>query len=109
MQAAYGENLKVVGSSNSVGSWDAGAAPEMRWADGHIWALDLNLPEHAVFEYKIVHMHCDGTLWESCQNRQARIFAGEECLDSPQQLLTRQANGSAFPYADTAPLPCKGR
>ncbi|CAK0787942.1 hypothetical protein CVIRNUC_011164 [Coccomyxa viridis] len=69
VRAAYGETLKVVGSSGSMGAWDAAAAPEMCWADGHIWALDLDLPEHAGFEYKIVHMHCNGMSWESCQNR----------------------------------------
>ena len=80
MQAAYGETLKVVGSG-SVGAWDAAAASKMRWADGHIWVLDLDLPEHAGFEYKIVHMHCNGMSWESCQNRQASTFTGVRCLD----------------------------
>ena len=64
-----------------MGSRDAAAAPEMRWADGHIWALDLNLPVHAGFEYKIVHMHCNGTSWEGCQNRHASIYVGVGCLD----------------------------
>ena len=43
----------------------------MFWMDGNVWALDLELPEHADFEYKIVHVHYNGSSWESCQNRQA--------------------------------------
>ena len=76
-QAAFGESLKVVGSSQDLGAWDIAAAPNMSWTDGHVWALDLELPEGADFEYKIVHVHYNGTSWEGCQNRQAPLH----CLD----------------------------
>ncbi len=71
MQAAFGESLKVVGSNEAVGAWDITSAPDMSWTDGNVWALDLDLPEQSDFEYKIVHVHYNGTSWESCQNRQA--------------------------------------
>ncbi len=47
----------------------------MCWTDGNVWALDLDLPEHADFEYKIVHVHYNGTSWEQCENRQATHIA----------------------------------
>ena len=92
-----------------MGSWDAAAAPEMRWADGHIWALDLDLPGHADFEYKIVHMHCNGTSWESCQNRHASIYACAGCSDPQQHLLIDKLVNVPFQYANAAPFLCAGR
>lgn len=73
MQAAYGETLKVVGSSGSLGAWDAAAAPEMRWADGHIWALDLDLPEMQALSTKLCT--CTAT---ACHGRAART--GKQAL-----------------------------
>ena len=70
-QAAFGESLKIVGSNSVVGAWDVAAAPGMCWTDGNVWALDLDLAEHADFEYKMVHVHYNGTSWESCHNRRA--------------------------------------
>ena len=64
-----------MGSSSAVGAWDVAAAPGMCWTDGNVWALDLDLPEHADFEYKIVHVHYNGTSWEQCENRQATHIA----------------------------------
>ncbi len=69
--------MKIVGSSQELGAWDIGAAPDMSWTDGHIWALDLELTDGAEFEYKMVHVHKNGASWEGCRNRQA----ASRCLD----------------------------
>lgn len=78
MQAAFGEGLKVVGSSGAIGAWEISAAPDMRWTDGNVWALDLNLPQQAGFEYKLVHVHCNGTSWEGLPEQARDLHAS--CL-----------------------------
>ncbi|BDA40415.1 probable glucoamylase at N-terminal half [Coccomyxa sp. Obi] len=68
-QAAFGEGLKVVGSHPVLGAWDLGAAPDMAWTDGHVWVSDLDVPDGADFEFKIVHLTYGGVSWEPSCNR----------------------------------------
>ena len=51
-QANFGENLKVVGSSDALGGWDVSKSPSMTWTDGDVWCLDLVLQagEHVHFK-----------------------------------------------------------
>ncbi|KAK9824458.1 hypothetical protein WJX72_010426 [[Myrmecia] bisecta] len=74
-QAAFGEQLKLVGSHQAVGEWDVGSAPCMHWTDGHIWTTSVKVPEGTEFEYKVVHVHHNGVCWEQNQNRQFKVAA----------------------------------
>lgn len=48
----FGDCLKVVGSSEALGAWDAASAPLMTWGEGDVWTLLRPLPpgEH---EFKV--------------------------------------------------------
>lgn len=71
-QAAFGEELKVVGSLPVLGSWDLDSAPSMKWNDGHIWEADFEVPEGTEFEYKLVHVGF-GANWEPSENRYLKV------------------------------------
>ncbi|GAB4816984.1 hypothetical protein N2152v2_004030 [Parachlorella kessleri] len=65
---AFGQALKVVGSSPVLGSWDCTAAPGMEWSDGDNWALTVELPAGR-HEFKIVVSGGTAYDWESGGNR----------------------------------------
>ena len=57
--------IKVVGEGDPLGNWDPHVAPIIP-PDG----LTLEIPTHAVLEYKLVHKEEDGTvIWENRDNR----------------------------------------
>lgn len=58
-----------MGSHPVLGAWDLGAAPDMAWTDGHVWVSDVDVPDGADFEFKIVHLTYGGVSWEPSCNR----------------------------------------
>ena len=42
----------MVGTFKGLGSWEAAAAPDMTWREGHRWELDVTLP-NTPFEFKV--------------------------------------------------------
>lgn len=63
----------MVGSHPVLGEWDVAAAPDMTWTDGHMWVSDLDVPDGADFEFKIVHLTYGGASWEPSANRCTRV------------------------------------
>ncbi len=56
VQANFGENLKVVGSSDVLGGWDVSKSPSMTWTDGDVWCLELEIPaEEEQIHFKAGH------------------------------------------------------
>eukprot|EP00775_Hariotina_reticulata_P004981 gene4981-5223_t len=63
----FGDCLKVIGSSDEFGAWDAAAAPLMTWGEGDVWSLvkPLGPGEH---EFKVVVQKGNGLLlWEDAE------------------------------------------
>lgn len=54
MQIEYGEEHRIVGNVSQLGEWDVGRAPKMRWHDGDIWSLELDLPVDQTLEFKVI-------------------------------------------------------
>lgn len=52
LQVAYGESHKIVGGHPSLGSWDVGSAPTMKWSDGDVWTLVVDYPAGQKLEFK---------------------------------------------------------
>ena len=50
---AFGEAHKIVGGHPSLGSWDANAAPIMKWNDGNVGTLDVDFPTGQGLEFKV--------------------------------------------------------
>jgi len=86
-----GEEIRVVGSNQKLGDWDAHKAAPMQWCEGGSWRLEIPFRKANVpFEYKyVVYNTQNGSLrWESAGNR--RVEAAEDFVakdDSWDKLL----------------------
>uniref|UniRef100_A0A7S0RM30 CBM20 domain-containing protein n=1 Tax=Chlamydomonas leiostraca TaxID=1034604 RepID=A0A7S0RM30_9CHLO len=66
----WGEQLKVVGSTTELGSWDIDRAPTMNWvktsAAGELWSWEGVVP-HGVHEWKVVVFNSSHktSVWEN--------------------------------------------
>jgi len=47
----FGEELRLVGSSNSLGNWNPQNSIALHWTDNHFWVLETNIA-HQDIEYK---------------------------------------------------------
>lgn len=58
-----GQNVVLVGSLPSLGSWSVDGALPLKWTEGHVWRASIELPANcSSFEYKVGHpwhaWHC---------------------------------------------------
>ena len=54
-QLNFGEVHKIVGGHPALGGWDPSAAPEMRWTDGDVWTLDIDVQPNEGLDFKARH------------------------------------------------------
>jgi alpha-amylase len=49
-----GQDVVLVGSHPSLGSWSMDGALPLKWTDGHVWRASVELPpDCAEVEYKV--------------------------------------------------------
>jgi hypothetical protein len=79
-QTALGEQVLLTGSHDSLGSWNIAAAAPMKWTQGHIWKLELELePSVDKLEYKAVLQQANiQVVWEKGQNHLAVITGSQD-------------------------------
>jgi len=78
---SFGQCLHIVGSHQSLGSWQVNDANRMQWSPGGVWTISLPV-RGSRFEYKYVIVdndtgaqpistanHPPGVHWETCKNR----------------------------------------
>lgn len=54
LQTKPGQNVVLVGSHPSLGSWSVDDALPMTWSDGHVWKASIELPPDSMdLEYKV--------------------------------------------------------
>lgn len=79
----FGQVLKLVGGHPAMGDWDCAEAPVMKWTEGDVWQLELDLPsgEH---EFKAAAVAVDGATgkevaveWEEGPNRVLQVPSSE--------------------------------
>ena len=69
-----GQQLRVVGSLEQIGSWDPYKGASMTWVDGHYHFAEIQVPVDAksrslTFEYKYVVQNNGNITWEQSNNR----------------------------------------
>eukprot|EP00193_Tetraselmis_chui_P006793 CAMPEP_0177757202 /NCGR_PEP_ID=MMETSP0491_2-20121128/3517_1 /TAXON_ID=63592 /ORGANISM="Tetraselmis chuii, Strain PLY429" /LENGTH=395 /DNA_ID=CAMNT_0019272837 /DNA_START=409 /DNA_END=1596 /DNA_ORIENTATION=- len=79
----YGQSLKVIGSTPSLGSWDLAKAPSMSWSEGDMWSTKVALNQCDVVEYKYVLVGSDGhaTAWQEGSNNALAIKLNQKKLE----------------------------
>lgn len=69
-QVGYGDKLCVVGNEKALGRWKLDKAFELRWSEGDIWEGQVEVPDDAKIEYKLVKLKGIGDPeWEDGDNR----------------------------------------
>lgn len=77
METRPGQSMSIVGSLPQLGRWKDFNAGSMKWSEGHIWQLKLNLTsKDTVFFYKYVKVN-NGNVeeWEQGYNRIADLLS----------------------------------
>ncbi|KAF2742820.1 carbohydrate-binding module family 20 protein [Sporormia fimetaria CBS 119925] len=80
-KTAFGETIKVVGSTSQLGGWDAAKAKTLSaagYTDANpVWSGSVTMPAGAAFELKFLRVSGSGTVsWESDPNRQYTVPRG---------------------------------
>ena len=69
----FGESLQVVGSIQELGAWKAYVCP-LRWTEGHIWEVQVQIKSAWFFCYKYVVMkEGKAVRWEKGPKRVADL------------------------------------
>lgn len=70
-QVDVGEEVKVVGNLEELGSWDASEGLALQWSPGHRWVGSTSIAADAEFSYKLVKAGADetGVEWEEGDDR----------------------------------------
>ncbi|KAL5180428.1 Alpha-amylase [Glycine soja] len=50
----FGEQFLIVGDDPVLGSWDPLEALPMTWFEGHVWAVELDMPAGKSFQFKFI-------------------------------------------------------
>jgi len=74
---AFGEHLRLVGSSTALGDWQPNEGLALEWSEGNNWTASVELPAGAI-EFKVVVIRGDGSAdWESTENRGVDVPEGK--------------------------------
>ncbi|KAI7840404.1 hypothetical protein COHA_005835 [Chlorella ohadii] len=66
----FGQELVLVGSTDSLGGWELARAPHMTWNEGDLWTATIELPAGTHVEYKFALWDPHSPpVWENCPNR----------------------------------------
>jgi hypothetical protein len=73
LQTKPGQNVVLVGSHPSLGSWSLDGALPMTWSEGHVWKASIELPADSMdLEYKVrpaAVKASAATQWQWARNR----------------------------------------
>lgn len=85
LRVRFGEHLRLVGSDESLGSWNVENAPELSCSDdGNTWSAMLDLPTSQMIEYKLVHIiPGQEPVWEFTHNRVLKVPSDPIALNLP--------------------------
>jgi hypothetical protein len=77
----FGQQFKVVGGDCQFGDWDPSAAVPLNWSEGHLWTVEVDVPEGKKFEYKYVLSGQEGEVdWQPGLNHVLEVAAGAGSL-----------------------------
>ncbi|CAL8471033.1 g10575 [Coccomyxa elongata] len=80
----YGQQIRLVGSHENLGSWQLRDGPDLRWTEGDNWRATVELPAGTVYEYKYVLLDAysgHALSWQRGNNSVLAIKAGEESVE----------------------------
>ncbi|KAK7390653.1 hypothetical protein VNO78_25999 [Psophocarpus tetragonolobus] len=70
----FGEHFLIVGDDPILGSWDPLEALPMTWSEGHVWAVELDIPAGKSIQFKFILKGKDGNIiWQPGPDRVINI------------------------------------
>uniref|UniRef100_A0A383WKL3 CBM20 domain-containing protein n=1 Tax=Tetradesmus obliquus TaxID=3088 RepID=A0A383WKL3_TETOB len=71
----YGQSIRIIGGHEAMGAWNLAKAPFLRWSEGDLWNVTLEVAAGGVIEYKYVVVEGDGTVAASWQRGANNVLA----------------------------------
>ncbi|KAF6262356.1 hypothetical protein COO60DRAFT_649901 [Scenedesmus sp. NREL 46B-D3] len=71
----YGQTIRIIGGHEAMGAWNLTKAPFLRWSEGDLWNVTLEVQAGGVYEYKYVVVEGDGTVAASWQRGANNVLA----------------------------------
>ncbi|XP_042476587.1 uncharacterized protein LOC122058141 [Macadamia integrifolia] len=69
-ECVFGQRFLLVGDDPVIGLWDPSNAIPLEWSDGHIWAVELDLPVWKPVQFKFILEGTTGEVfWQPGPNR----------------------------------------
>jgi hypothetical protein len=81
-QAEFGQCIRIVGSTDTLGTWKLRDGPELKWGEGHKWSVTVEVPAGLLVEYKYVVLQPDGVTALHWQQGNNAVLAVMVCLHS---------------------------
>lgn len=71
----YGQTIRIIGGHDQLGAWNLAKAPFLRWSEGDLWNVTMELAAGGVYEYKYVVVEADGVTAASWQRGANNVLA----------------------------------
>ncbi|CAL1378814.1 unnamed protein product [Linum trigynum] len=69
-ECSFGEQFVLVGDESVLGLWEPENGVPLDWSDGHVWAVELDIPIGKTIKYKFILKGPDGSLlWQPDPDR----------------------------------------
>ncbi|XAR68831.1 Glucan 1,4-alpha-glucosidase [Bertholletia excelsa] len=101
-KCAFGEQFYIVGDDPVLGSWDPIKAVPLDWSEGHIWTVEMDVPNGKLIQFKFILKERTGKfLWQPdpdriLQTRETKnmISVSEDWDDAELQILIEEEPSS---------------
>ncbi|KAG8479935.1 hypothetical protein CXB51_029580 [Gossypium anomalum] len=69
-ECSFGEHFFIVGDHPMLGSWDPESCIPLTWSEGHVWAVELDIPVGISVQFKFILKTTSGDiLWQPGPDR----------------------------------------
>lgn len=69
-ECSFGEHFFIVGDHPMLGSWDPESCIPLTWSEGHVWAVELDIPVGISVQFKFILKTTTGDiLWQPGHDR----------------------------------------
>ncbi|OMO85079.1 Carbohydrate binding module family 20 [Corchorus capsularis] len=80
-ECSFGEHFFIVGDHPMFGLWDPESAIPLNWTEGHVWAVELDIPVGKTIQFKFLLKDSDGKLlWQPGPDRIFKSWDTEKTI-----------------------------
>ncbi|OMO97576.1 Carbohydrate binding module family 20 [Corchorus olitorius] len=80
-ECSFGDHFFIVGDHPMFGLWDPESAIPLNWTEGHVWAVELDIPVGKTIQFKFLLKDSDGKLlWQPGPDRIFKSWDTEKTI-----------------------------